>query len=116
MPNFLVISSIGPALRMGSLRVVMVKPCLVMDVSAWPGATVSAGAPLSDAMSWRVCDEALEKMQRVGSVLFAASCKWIRWRGASRYCTVVGARERKPRPPMGVARGNHAETHFVCLG
>jgi hypothetical protein len=63
IPSFFVISSMGPALRMGSLRVVILKPSLVMDVSAWPGATVSAGAPLSDAMvysrqyAYRGCDE-----------------------------------------------------------
>jgi hypothetical protein len=50
MPSFFVISSMGPALRMGSLRVEMVKLPLVMDVSAVPGVTVSAGAPLRTDM------------------------------------------------------------------
>ena len=52
MPSALVMASMGPALRMGSLRVVILKPSLVMDVSARPGATVSAGAPLREAMKY----------------------------------------------------------------
>jgi hypothetical protein len=55
MPSCLVMSSMGPALRMGSLRVEILKPFFVIDVSASPGATVSAGAPFGVVMvGWPV--------------------------------------------------------------
>ena len=50
----MVMSSMGPALRMGSLRVEILKPSFVMDVSASPGATVSAGAPFGVDMVGRL--------------------------------------------------------------
>jgi hypothetical protein len=66
MPSFLVISSMGPALRIGSLRVVILKlPCTV-EVSACPGATVSAGAPLSVAILFESrCDRLFATVMRI---------------------------------------------------
>jgi hypothetical protein len=54
MPSFFVISSMGPALRIGNLRVMILKLPLVVEVSACPGATVSAGAPLSEDILFKV--------------------------------------------------------------
>lgn len=121
MPNFLVMSSIGPAFRIGSLRVVMRKPSLSIDVSAsWLGTWVSRGAPLSDDIIAEGAASTRDVKREVLEPTVSAAEEKLR-RSCSEGCSSVGLRPKLPltcrEPEVKVIGGGvHFTTQPVAIG